>query len=459
MANAATAGKTPRFYTVAWRWHFYAGLIITPIMLLLAITGSIYLFKPQLDNLLYRQLLTVPASSAPAHPADHLLMVVKERYPQASVLRYLPPATPQRSAKVIVRDHGEKIGVYLDPYRASVLGTLSEEYSLQPLALKLHGELLAGKWGDRAVELATGWALVLLVSGLYLWWPRGRGKLAVFWPRWQAGGRAFWRDLHAVTGFWSALLLLFMLLSGMAWTGYWGDQFAAVWSRFPAQMWDQVPKSDKLALSLNSTEDKVIPWALEHSPLPKSDPHAAHHGALPQQATPRVSLQQVVDTANARGVVPGYAVVMPDGDEGVYTVSVFPDDARDEATLHIDQYSGKVLADIRYRDYGVVPKAVEMGIVLHEGRLFGLANQLLMLGICLLRILSCVSGLIMWWRRKPQGRLGAPDSPPDTPLWRGALLIMLLLGAAFPLVGLSFVAILLLDWALLRRLPVLAWLR
>ena len=54
---------TPSFYNLAWRWHFYAGLFVAPFMILLALTGIIYLFKPQLDPLLYDHLLTV----TPAH--------------------------------------------------------------------------------------------------------------------------------------------------------------------------------------------------------------------------------------------------------------------------------------------------------------------------------------------------------------------------------------------------------
>ena len=34
----------PSFYKLAWRWHFYAGLFVIPFMILLSITGIIYLF-------------------------------------------------------------------------------------------------------------------------------------------------------------------------------------------------------------------------------------------------------------------------------------------------------------------------------------------------------------------------------------------------------------------------------
>lgn len=39
------------FYALAWRWHFYAGLFVAPFMILLALTGIVYLFKPQLDEI------------------------------------------------------------------------------------------------------------------------------------------------------------------------------------------------------------------------------------------------------------------------------------------------------------------------------------------------------------------------------------------------------------------------
>lgn len=447
--------KAPAFYTVAWRWHFFAGLFVVPFMLMLAFTGIIYLFKPQLDQWMFGELLNVPASSQMAHPADHLVKVALQRYPGAVLLKYQPPATATSSSKLVIRHQGQKLAVYLDPYRGTLLGSQDESSTLQAVVLKLHGELFMGRSGDLLVELAASWGVVLLVSGLYLWWPRGRGKLAVFWPRFSAGGRTLWRDLHAVTGFWGVLFVLFMLFSGLTWTGLWGEKFAAVWSQFPAQMWDDVPKSNRKAIALNSTEDKVVPWAVEQTPLPRSTGNHAEHsapGTGPSGNLASISLQQIIHLAQARNVAPGYTIALPDGPEGAYTISVFPDDPRHEATLHVDQYSGKVLADIRFKDYAAVPKAVEFGVALHEGKFFGLANQLLMLAICLLVIFSCISGIIMWIKRKPDGKLGVPVTPATTPRWKSALFIMLLLGMAFPLVGASFLLVLVAD-EVRRRWP------
>ncbi|HEY1013423.1 MAG TPA: PepSY domain-containing protein, partial [Herpetosiphonaceae bacterium] len=103
----------------------------------------------------------------------------------------------------------------------------------------------------------------------------------------------------------------------------------------------------------------------------------------------------------------------------------------------------------------LIAKSVETGIALHEGRMFGWANQLLALFAALAVLLLSVSGAVMWWRRRPAGRLGVPQMPASTRAWRGALAIVALMGLMFPLVGVSLVAVLLLDWAVIQRVPAL----
>ncbi|MBB2494229.1 PepSY-associated TM helix domain-containing protein [Aquipseudomonas ullengensis] len=443
--------RTVSFYNLAWRWHFYAGLFVIPFMILLSLTGIIYLFKPQLDPLMYPHLLQVEARGTPLS-ADAQLRHLQQAYPQAQVSQYLPPVDAHRSAQFVASQDGRTLNLFVDPYSGQVLGSQDAERNLQAIARALHGELMIGTLGDRLMELAAGWGVVLVVSGLYLWWPRGQGSAGVLWPRLNARGRLLWRDLHAVTGFWGSALLLFMLLTGMTWTGFWGEKFSGAWNHFPAAMWDAVPTSDQQARSLNSAATQTVAWAVENMPLPVSA-HAAHQGhvaAAPVAVAERVSLQQVVDIARARGVVPGYSVTLPSTADGVYTVAIFADDPRNDATLHLDQYSAAVLADIRWADYGGVARAVESGVMLHEGKMFGLANQLLMLGVCLLILLSSVSSLVIWWKRRPQGSLGVPPLRHDLALWKGGVAIMLVLGALFPLVGASLLLIWVLDWLLAR---------
>jgi uncharacterized iron-regulated membrane protein len=301
-----------------------------------------------------------------------------------------------------------------------------------------------------------------------LWLPRnGFSVWGTLLPRLGSKSRrTFWRDLHAVPGFYATLLVGFLILTGLPWSGFWGETFAQVWNRYPAQMFDNFPKSTVLTGSLNQHGTQVVPWAVEKVPMPQSSAsaHAQHQihaggGAMATlegipSSTP-VNLDSVIALAQTSGAPAGFSVSLPEDQTGVYTVSAFPDDATQEMTMHVDQYSGKVLTDIRWQDYGLVAKAVAMGISIHMGKSFGLPNQLLMLFACLVIILLCVSGLVMWWQRRPSGQIGAPAMPTYVQHWRIPMAIVAVLGLLFPLVGFSLLFILLLDYGVISRIPAL----
>jgi uncharacterized iron-regulated membrane protein len=444
---------TPSFYSLAWRWHFYAGLFVIPFMVMLSLTGIIYLYKPQLDRLMYADLLRVEARAQPLS-ADLLMARVQNAYPQGHITQYLPPVDSSHSGQFVVALANTTRNVFIDPYQGSILGTQDAHNNLQALTRALHADLLIGQPGDLLIELAASWAVVLVLSGLYLWWPRGAHKSAVWWPRLTARGRLFWRDLHAVTGFWGALLLLFMLLTGLCWTGFWGKQFAGVWNHFPTAMWDAVPVSTRLVGELNQSHKQTVPWAVEGTPMPVSTSHTAHNGAVSSasSAQPLLGLQQVLEIAHENGVHPGYSITLPNSPEGVYSIALFADDPRNDATLHIDQYSGKVLADVRWHDYGLVARSVETGVMLHMGKLYGTPHQVFILAVCLLILLSSLSALIIWWQRRPRGSLGAPPRRHNQPPWKVGGVVMLLLAMLFPLVGASLLLVWALDFFFLSRI-------
>lgn len=465
--NPSLVAEPPsnRFYRTVWRWHFYAGLFVIPFMMILSITGIIYLFKPQLDAAMYHQNMFVqPADVVMSYTQQ--VAVVQRTYPDAKVTKFTPSVASNRSAEVTIATKDERtLAVFVNPYTAKILGDRDENNNLQAIARKIHGELMIGKLGDHIVELASCWGLVLLITGLYLWLPRRKVTfLGTLIPRvWSQNKRVFWRDLHAVSGFYGVLLIGFLILSGLPWTGFWGDTFARLSNYYPAQMRDNVPQSTTLTGSLNQQGNQVVPWAVEQLPIPKSstprdEHHSGHNEVIGRTlADSSVNLDSVVNLAQAKGAPPGFSVSFPESKTGVYTVSAFPNNPAQEITLHIDQYSGKVLADVRWKDYGLVPKVVSMGISIHMGKYFGLSNQLLMLFAALILIVLSVSGTVMWWQRRPKGTgwLGAPPMPTHVQGWKVPLAIVAVLGIAFPLVGLSLVTVLLLDYFVLARIPAL----
>lgn len=454
-----------RFYRTVWRWHFYAGLFVIPFMVILSITGIIYLFKPQLDVAMYHQQMFVqPADAVMSYTQQ--VAVVEQTYPDVKVIKFTPSVASNRSAEVTITTKDKQtLAIFVNPYTGKILGERDENNNLQAIARKIHGELMIGKLGDYLVELASCWGLVLLISGLYLWFPRRKVTfLGTLIPRlWSRNQRVFWRDLHSVSGFYGGLLIGFLILSGLPWTGFWGDTFARLSSYYPAQMWDNIPQSSALTGSLNQQGDRVVPWAVEQLPMPKSvilvhEHHSEHNETIEPIPTGKlVNLDSIVSLAQAKGAPPGFSVSLPKDETGVYTVSAFPDNPAQEVTLHIDRYSGKVLADLRWQDYGLIPKAVEMGVAIHMGKYFGLSNQLLMLVAALIVILLSVSGAVMWWQRRPfgSGWLGAPAMPVHVQQWKVPLAIIAVLGIVFPLVGISLITVLLLDYFVLARIPAL----
>ncbi len=89
-----------------------------------------------------------------------------------------------------------------------------------------------------------------------------------------------------------------------------------------------------------------------------------------------MSLDDVIALAASKGIRDDYGIALPKTESGVYTVSYFPPDPRDERMLHVDHYSGEVLSDISYSSYGCVAQWISYGTSLHMGRYFGFANQL-----------------------------------------------------------------------------------
>jgi len=455
-----------KFYRAVWRWHFYAGLFVVPFMVILSVTGIIYLFKPQLDSLMYRDRMFVAVGQKVFAPAEQM-KAVETAYKDAKILKFRPNWEAERSSEFdIVTNDKRDLKIFVNPYTNQVLGELDNKNNLQYYAFEIHGKLMAGRFGEWIIELAVCWGLVLLVSGIYLWFPRGNSFVfGVLVPRLNLKNkRLFWRDLHAVVGFYGALIVAFMIFTGLPWTDFWGKNILRARESYPLAGQTK-PKSVVPMSSLNNTGEKTIPWAVEEMPLPNSDTsHLGHeHHEMTDSETENstsnsaksLDLTRIFEIAKANNAPADSIIALPQTADGIYAVTAFPNDPANQMTLHIDQYSGKVLNDVRWKDYKFLPKTVEMGIALHEGKYFGFPNQLLMLFAALVVLILAISGTAMWWIRRPAKRLGVPPLPENLPLWKTAVAIIAVMGILFPLVGISLVCALLLDYFLIQKIPAL----
>lgn len=432
-------------YRAVWRWHFYAGLIVAPFMLILSVTGAIYLFNDEINDVLHAEKRIVAPHEA-TEPLSRLVAAAEAGVPGGKATRIDTWSAPDRSAQVFVTaGDGAALRVFVDPGTAKVLGSYVYERTLVGFADRFHGSLMLGKFGDGIVELAACWGVVLLVTGVYLWWPRGTRSLgAALVPKLRAKGRPFWKSLHSATGVWTAAIILFLILTGLPWANVWGTMLragadvAGVGYPTSHRGHGAAPVSDKTMKQATGE----APWTLEEAPMPRSDEHAAHHGGhsshLTGSAAP-ISVDRVAGILAAEGMTHPYRLSLPADPAGVFSGYIYPDRPQGQRTIQIDQYSGSVLNDVGFQDYGPVAKAVELGVQLHMGNYFGLANQIVMLFACVGAAALSITGPVMWWRRRPKGALGAPR--PIEPARLGTVaLITAALGVAFPLAGLSLVA-------------------
>ena len=126
-----------------------------------------------------------------------------------------------------------------------------------------------------------------------------------------------------------------------------------------------------------------------------------------------------------------------------------------DRTVHIDRYSGKVLADIRFDDYNNFGKFMAAGVAIHMGTL-GVWSVLANVLFCLSVIAICISGYVMWWQRRPRRASGMIELNPPArsqvlSIWWPFAIPLLIVAVIFPTAIIAIIIIGLLDFLLISR--------
>jgi len=436
-----------KLYQLIIRWHFFCGLLFIPLTIIISISGIVYLFEDEYEEYVFDDLLFVKPG-AEVLPASTLISIAKKELPnqRASGFKYFDQ--PTRSAQVVLRSgtnkphHGkpevtsmewagdgpEKVKmvmnqsrstVYINPYTGKVLGTNKNGDTLMSFMKDLHGNLLGGKFGSLFVELTSSWIMMLMATGILMWWPRGKvGIRGTLIPRLSESKRIFWRDLHAIPAFYFSFLIIFLIVSGLPWTEVWGTAFHTV------------------QRDLNMSAPAGFHSRSVKSTLDKNSASHQHP----------ISIDHVISSAKEKGYYGEIKVKIPRSPTDTFAILQDSDDPAERASMHFDQYSGKILAESEWSKIPVMAKAVTYGIKLHRGEYFGVWNLVLVLITTLILVFMCVSGIVLWLKRRPKGKLGEPKRPKryTEPAW----LIWTTVGfAAFmPLLGASLLLFILADW-------------
>ena len=396
-----------------WKWHFIAGLISLPFIIILSITGIIYLFKADYETPRQQHIKEVVTNGVPIS-FEKQRTIANEymlKKPNAMVI----PKNTNEATQFVSGRFSHKNSLYIDPYSGKINGTISAKDGLMYKVRKLHGELLLGTFGTMIVELIASWMVVLIITGLYVWWPAREWKLKSFFvPRIKDGKRVLFRDLHAISGFWVSILLLMVLAGGFPWTNVVGENFKWVQkvtnTGYPATWQGRNISSEG--------KGKTI------------------------------SLDKMVQIAKDLKLPGEVSITFPKGPQGIYSVSNQTFDLEKQKKVHFNQFTGAQLLEVSWSEVGSLMRGRMWLMAFHQGQ-FGKWNWFLMIFIGVVLFMMSFSALISYILRKRKGNWGVPKTSKNFNVGYGIVCILIILSILFPLFGASL--LILLGWDFLKN--------
>ncbi|MEU6896247.1 PepSY domain-containing protein [Streptomyces sp. NPDC046557] len=459
-STARTPGAWAALRPLLLRMHFYAGLLIAPLLFVAAATGLLYAGSWQAEKILYSDELTVARVGDHAVPLGNQVEAATRAAPQGKVVAVWPAPDAEATTRVIMESPGladdETLTVFVDPYTADVRGQLTTAGDALPLRAwlsGLHANLRLGAFGRTYSELAASWLWVVALGGLALWIGRRRARRAsLVLPDRAATGRRRTLSWHGAVGMWVAVGLVALSATGLTWSKYAGEHIG------------------QLQDGLGGATPSVSAGLSGSAGADGGDEHAGHlmtegMEMPPPPPTADIGIDRAVAAARAAGVTESLSVTLPAQGKG-YVVK----ETDKQVPVHLDSVAidpadGKVIDELRFADYPLLAQLTRFGIDLHMGLTFGIVNQLALAALAVALMYLVFWGYRMWWQRRPtkERTLSVGRAHPRG-AWRRLPVTLLLplaavtavVGWFVPMLGISLVAFLAVDGLLglaARRRP------
>jgi uncharacterized iron-regulated membrane protein len=338
---------------------------------------------------------------------------------------------------------------FIDPVTLELRGDLPVYGASGVLPLRttidmMHRQLLLGETGRYYSELAASWLWLVALGGLFLWYKGGKKNNADF-----SSKTAYLRKrrYHYQLGLVLFVGLIFVSVTGLTWSKWAGDNISALRSSIG---W--VTPS----VSLDLTDTQNASSSDEHADhFNHADHHAmaAHSRLASEFDNIDLLFDSVLSTARAAGIDAG-------------KVEIRPSKTRDKAwrvseidrawptqvdTVAIDAGSMTVTSRADFADFPLIAKLIRWGIDAHMGVLFGITNQVLLVFFGFSLCLMILWGYRMWWIRRPHA---GSTLKPLMQVWSrlsakqkiNVLVVTVVLGVSMPVMGVSLLVFLLIDF-------------
>ncbi len=374
--------------------HRWLGLISGLVVLVLSITGAIFVFEKEISHWLRKDVLyveqvqqqrlsmeemyerTADALNATSLPYGLVTYQIEEQ--AWSAFSFVRNPEPSWTYFGSIAEYNS---AYVNPYTGETLAVVDEKKDFFQIVKGIHWSLLlATPIGQPIVVWSTVIFIVLLISGLILWWPKKwnkAGKNKSFKVKWNSTWRRVNYDLHNVIGFYALLLALIVGFTGL----YWAFPFAKKTLHFLGTGEFKLPDTQNTEVA---SAPPVSPQNASGSPL-----EVAYQNAW--EEFPEAYSIAFITPKDSAGTIK--AIVRGSG-KTYY----------ERSEMKFDQYSGEVLHVDAYEDKNAGEKLLAMNYDIHVGAIGGIPGKILAFLICIISASLPVTGFIIWFDKKRRGK-------------------------------------------------------
>lgn len=377
------------FRIVVDKLHLWLGLGAGVIVLIISITGCLFVFQKEVNDYYYRKILYVTPENTPLRPVSELKKIAQAALgpdkPAMSITTY---ARPDMAWEFMAYKGNDTALTYfgtleyyesvlVNPYTGKVTGRIDYKYNFFSIVKGIHWSLLLNdKYGQTIVGWSTLIFVVLMITGLIMWWPKKWNKAnrdKSFKIKWKAGFKRVNYDLHNVLGFYAMIIALVIAFTGMVW----------------AFTWFQTTVYVVASRSITPPDVKQYESAKTAAQLSQDPLDIAYSKALP-----------ILKDAKRIFIAPAF------GETGVNTIS----GNKGEETyygsdnLTFDQYSGKLLGRRNDSHKNAGERLIDMNYDIHVGAIAGLPGKILAFIISLICASLPVTGFYVWWGKRKKSK-------------------------------------------------------